>query len=410
MAKALTATAVRNARSGSKRREIPDGGCQGLFLIVQLSGVRSWALRYRFKGRTRKLTLGPVLAADLPELATAPALNTPLSLAGARELAVKAMRQVRTGVDPGHEKLAGRKGRSALGMRVRDICEAFLEREGGKLRSIEQRRYDLRLISDAIGAIDISDIRRSHIVAMLDRIEAERGPTMADRVLGAFGRLQTWHASRGDDFRPVIVRGMKRSDAKARARTRVLTDDEIRALWEATASGPFGGFVRFALLTATRRNEAAGLRRSELVDTGTWIIPKDRYKTGVDHVVPLSPLAQSVIAAQPNLGDAVFSIDGAKPITGFDSFKKQLDAASGVTGWRIHDIRRTARTLLSRCGIDADIAERALGHATGGVRGVYDRYAYAAEKRHAFEALARRIEAILHPSEDKVVRLRGGRQ
>jgi integrase len=188
----------------------------------------------------------------------------------------------------------------------------------------------------------------------------------------------------------------------------VLTDDEIRALW-ATASGPFGGFFCLALLTATRRNEAAGLRRSELVGADTWIIPKGRYKTGVDHVVPLSPLAQSIIAAQPNLGDAVFSIDGIKPITGFDSFKKQLDAASGVTGWRIHDLRRTARTLLSRSGIDADIAERALGHTTGGVRGVYDRYAYAAEKRRAFEALARQIELILHPSSDAVVPLRGRR-
>ena len=86
--------------------------------------------------------------------------------------------------------------------------------------------------------------------------------------------------------------------------------------------------------------------------------------------------------------------------------KKALDAASGVSGWVVHDLRRTARTLLSRAGIDTDIAERCLGHAIGGVRGIYDRHEFEQEKRKAFEALAALIGRIVDGESDNVVPIR----
>jgi integrase len=96
-------------------------------------------------------------------------------------------------------------------------------------------------------------------------------------------------------------------------------------------------------------------------------------------------------------GDYVFSADGARPLGGFALRKDIFDKVSGVDNYRLHDLRRTARTLLSRADISADIAERALGHALVGVRGVYDRFEYADQKRHAFEALAAQIERIVRP-------------
>ena len=178
----------------------------------------------------------------------------------------------------------------------------------------------------------------------------------------------------------------------------------LRAVWLAAEQDrtPFGAFVRFTLLTATRRSEGAGLRRSELSDGGIlWTIPGKRYKTSYktsrDIVIPLSEAAQDIIVAQPVLaGDFVFSADGSHALTGFSERKNDFDIACGVSGYVLHDLRRTSRTLLSRAGINADIAEMCLGHALGGVRGTYDRFAYVDEKRKAFEALAALIERIVH--------------
>src|SRR5262249_3546788 len=128
-----------------------------------------------------------------------------------------------------------------------------------------------------------------------------------------------------------------------------------------------------------------------------------RYKNKLDTLIPLSRAAQKILAGRLN-GGFVFSADGTKPLGDFAARKRAFDKACGVTGWRIHDLRRTARTLLSRAGIPADIAERCLGHALTGVRGVYDRHAYEAEKRHAFEALAALIERLIEPT-DKVLRM-----
>jgi integrase len=190
----------------------------------------------------------------------------------------------------------------------------------------------------------------------------------------------------------------------------VLSDDELRAVWAAAEKDatPFGAYVRFVLLTATRRNEAAGLRRSELSDGGrTWIIPAPRHKSKRDTLIPLSEAAQTIIAAQPERGGFVFGAGGERALSGFAERKTEFDKACGVTGWRLHDLRRSARTLLSRAGIPTDIAERCLGHVIGGVRGVYDRHEYRREKQLAYEALAAQIERIVNPT-DNVVGLRKG--
>jgi integrase len=155
-------------------------------------------------------------------------------------------------------------------------------------------------------------------------------------------------------------------------------------------------------LTATRRNEAAHARWDE-IDGNDWLIPGSRYKTGIDHLIPLSKMALAELP-QPN-GEFVFSLTGKAPFWGFTRYKLAIDAEIGVEDWVLHDLRRTARSLMSRAGVSADIAERCRGHVIPGVRGVYDRHEYAREKAHAFEALASLIERIVHPT-DKVVGLR----
>jgi integrase len=232
----------------------------------------------------------------------------------------------------------------------------------------------------------------------------------ADRCLSALRTLLSWHSARSDFISP-LVRGGRRTSIAERARSRVLSDDELRRVWLAAEQdrGPFGPFVRFVLLTATRRGEAAGLRRSELSDDGRiWTIPGSRYKSGKDTLIPLSAPAQAIITAMPVLagGDHVFSVDGSRPLGDFDGRKQEFDKACGVRDYVLHDLRRTSRTLLSRAGVVADIAEMALGHALGGVRGTYDRHAYESEKRVAFEALAARINQVVNSPGGNVVPLR----
>jgi integrase len=306
---------------------------------------------------------------------------------------------INSGVDP-KDREASRRADS-----LQAIAEAYLKRES-QLRTIDQRRAILeRLVLPRFGARPIEDIRKGEIIALLDRIEDSSGPAMAQYTLATLRRLFTWHAGRSDDFRSPIVPGMARVKPGEQRRQRVLDDDEIRAIWRAAEATPsvFGYLVQFLLLTTVRRNEAAGMRRSEVVGDN-WIIPAQRYKTNLELVIPLSAAGRAVLARVPRIGnsDFVFTTDGKTPISGFSKFKRAFDKACGVSGWTLHDLRRTARSLMSRAGISSDIAERALGHVLTGIRGTYDRHAYYNEKKFAFEALAGQIERILHPQDNVV--------
>jgi integrase len=240
--------------------------------------------------------------------------------------------------------------------------------EGGKLRSAAHRR---RLFNNhvvpVLGSRPIKEIRRGEIVALMDDIEANVGVRTANIALAILSRVFGWYSIREEDFRSPLVKGMARQEAHPR--DRVLSDDEIRALWTATAdqTDPFNRLVRFTLLTATRRDEAGAMSWSEL-DGDVWSIPASRYKVGAEMVIPLSGAAQTVLACAPRVGpgDWVFTIDGRARIGGFSRRKTALDTrmlAAGLDSlpaWRVHDLRRTARSLMSRAGVAADIAERAL--------------------------------------------------
>ena len=406
MAKVLTPIACRNARPGAKRREVPDAGCRGLYLVVQPSGHKSWCARFRYRGRPTKLTLGPFFAGG-QEPDVAPEIDTPLSLAAARELATRALREAKAGLDPAARKRKKRADqRAAEADTLHAIAEEYLRREGSKLRSLSQRRADLELLYGPLGRLPVAEVKRGQYHRVFDRIADERGPARADRVLAATKRLLAWHSDRSDFISP-LGRGGRRTSTRERARTRVLSDAELKAVVETAErrkDDPFAAFVLFILHTATRRSEAAGLQRSELSDDGrTWIIPGSRYKSGKDTLIPLSKAAQRIIAAQPMLGDFVFSATGARALSGYGKRKAGFDKACGATGWTIHDLRRTARTLLSRAGVSVDVAERCLGHVMTGVRSVYDRHEYQREKAEAFEALAALIERVVHPPEATVV-------
>jgi integrase len=392
MAKRLTDIAIRNLKPPTVRREIPAGN--GLYLQLQPSGKRSFAVRFRLKGVPRKLTLPPGL-----------------TLAAARRLAAEAKEQVEKGIDPAAAKQAAKvEAMETASNTVANICAAYLKREGGKLRTSDQRESIFRrLVYPHIGDRPVSSIKRSNLVQMLDKIEDHNGPRAADVALAILRRVLTWHALRDDDFANPIIRGMNRQKASDHRRSRILDDDEIRKLWAATPAGrPFPALIRFLLLTSARRNEAAAMKWDEIVD-GVWTLPASRSKMKTEVIRPLSKAAQAILAGLPRIDgcDYPFTSNGVTPINSFSDPKRLLDKRSGVTGWRIHDLRRTARSLLSRCkDVSVDHAERVLGHALPGIRATYDRHTYADEIRYAVEALAAQIETIVNPPKGAVIPMR----
>jgi integrase len=408
MPKPLTPIAIANLKPKLKRFEISDPGCPGLRIVVFPSRRKSFVCRFRFRGLQRKLTLGPCLTErGVAESDTAPEAVTPLSLAAARQLATTALREAKSGIDPCAAKRKQRQEQiAAEGDTLGAIAAEFLRREGPRLRSLNQRKSDLDLVCASLGRLPVASISRGMFTRVVDGINDNNGPVRADRVLSALRTLLNWHANRSDFITP-LVRGARRPST--RKRERVLDDSELQAVWRTAEQdeGPFGSFVRFTLLTAARRGESAGLRRAELSDGGkVWTIPASRYKSNRDMLVPLSEAAARIVAAMPVLagGDHLFSADGSHPLNGFDDRKKAFDTISGVSDWRLHDLRRTARTLLSKCpGVTPDIAERCLGHSLPGLRATYDRHEYATEKAAAFEKLAALIEHIVDPRSGNVL-------
>jgi integrase len=393
--KQFTDLSVKNLRPGATAREVPDGR-DGLYCIVQASGHKSWAVRYIFKGKQVKYTIG-----SYPDV----------SLADARIAAIEAREQAKSGDDPHAAKKAAKIAEAeAKADTVVAVCESFLALKAKKLRSVDHQRSMLRrLIYDTpLGATPIEKVKRSEIVKLLDRIEAKTGARSADMTLAILRRTFNWYALRSDSFNSPIVPGMSRYVHSEHRGERILNDDEIRKLWEATADGaPFSALVRFLLLTSARRNEAAGLRREEVDPDGVWTLPAVRSKTKKDVTRPLSKAALAILAERPRIADCpwAFSTTATSPLNSFSEPMVKLRKASGTSGWRLHDLRRTARSLMSRAGVNPDIAERCLGHALPGIRGVYDHHDYIEQMKFAVEALAAQIERIVHPLSDVVVPL-----
>jgi integrase len=248
------------------------------------------------------------------------------------------------------------------------------------------------------------DIRRSDVAALLDHVEDNHGARQADYVLAIVRGIMNWYATRHDTYAPPIVKGMRRTEPKERQRERILGDDEMRQIWRAAAAnGTYGALIRLLLLTAQRRDKVVSMRWADIAEDGTWTIPTEEREKGNASTLLLPPLALAIINAQPRLGDNlyVFAGRGDGPINGFSKAKVRFDAKlKNVEPWTIHDLRRTARSLMARASVPSEHAERVMGHAIGGVEGVYDRHAYTREKAAALAKLAALIDGIVDPREN----------
>jgi integrase len=443
MAKTLTAAAVKNYRPGKGRREIPEGGCPGLYLVIQASGHRSWALRFRRpSGRPAKLTLGPV---DLSgkEAEGVPVLGQPLTLASARRLAADIGHQRALGRDVVADYDASRRrqrsehetgAKSTFAAAAKDFIGQYASKKTRRWR-VTARLLGLRPMPEGleiigggladrwsdkpVAAIDGHDIfslvdetRRSGVPGLERRRD---GPTEARArvMLACLSKMFSWLVQRRQVEKNPCA-GVHRPEV-SRARDRVLTDAEIVKFWSAVDAErkEFSGLLKLLLLTGCRLNEVAGMRRAELSDDGaTWSIPGERTKNKRPHIVPLAPLAREILATMAGDGELVFTTTGRSPVSGWSRIKTSLDGAMAIPPWRLHDLRRTAATGMAEIGIAPHIVEAALNHISGakaGVAGTYNRAAYAPEKRAALERWASHVQGLVCGQPANIVNMRKAR-
>jgi integrase len=428
--KALSEAAIKRLKGEAARREIADI-IPGLYLIVQAkTGAKSWALRYRDAETKKsvKLWLGWYDGGD--ETVERPKQGRALTLLAARALANDLQRQRKRGIDPVAEKrreetAAVDEKANAFGPLARRYVEAM--RDAGQRRW----RVNARLLgllyptsgsgeplvrkgglaeqwaSKPVRDIDADIIERVIDQATTDGVPGTRGRQKERRTVptgramhGALSPFFRWAKKR----RKITVNpcaDVERPKAPE-ARERVLSDLEIAAVWDGCdqLAPHYRGMVRFMLLTGCRLREASGLRWSEISADGVWTLPRARSKNKLALILPLPKAALDLLAEAPRIdgGDFVFTVSGRQPIEGFGPMKRNLDAASGVTGWVLHDCRRTLATNLQRLGVRLEVTEAVLNHvggSRGGIVGVYQRHDWFEEKRQALEAWSKKLAALV---------------
>ena len=389
--------AVATASPTGKRQVIFDSATTGLALIISPKGKRTFYVVARGPD-------GKQVWKRIGDPATMP-------VASARQEATQAVARVKAGeaatLPPALPKAAPETFEAV----AKDFLKRHVEKQ--KLRSSgEIERQFNRYIYPAWRAEPFASIRRGKVVELLDAIEDNSGPVMADRVLATLRKLFNWREVRDEDYSSPIVRGMRVSSAKDRARKRMLSDDEIRALWaDWSTAGTFGAFLQTCLLTAQRRGKVLSMQWADLKD-GVWTIPAEAREKVNAGTLKLPKLATDIIASRPQIAGNpfVFAGRGKTPIGNIGHDKaalgKRLPTAEP---WTIHDLRRTAKSLMARAGVRPDISERTLGHVIPGVEGVYDQHDYAAEKAAALAKLAGLVERILQGGGDNVVQLASAR-
>jgi integrase len=375
------------------RLDLRDGKVRGLVLRVSPDGGKAWSVLYRRKidGRRRRATVGAYPA---------------LGLADARSAALDVLARVSKGGDP-----AGEKNRANAGQPVTfgDLCTRYLESYAEQhKRSGHQDRQMLE--KDALPVLRtraLVTLKRADIADVIQRVVARGAPIQANRLFEVVRGAFNWGVSAGlIDTTPCI--GLKAPSPEA-SRDRVLSDDEIRALWEGLEAAKMSWAVaqglRLLLVTGQRVGEVIGARSSELnLDRGEWRLPAERVKNGSPHEVPLSDLAVSLFEealARSRSKTLVFpSAITSEPIAGHSvakAVKRSLEVL-GLKNFTPHDLRRTCATGMAKAGIPRLIVDKALNHVSADrstISGVYDRYSYQAEKREALDLWASNLNAIL---------------
>jgi integrase len=300
-----------------------------------------------------------------------------------------------------------KRGESTAGPETIDTVAAdWIKRHleaNGVITKANKIRYLKNHILPAWGGREFRSIRRSDVAKLMDSVSDTAGKSAADEVLSIVRSIAAWYARRNDDYASPIIPGMRLTSTKERSRDRILTDDEIRKLWAVPTTSPILPIAKLLLLTGQRRTKVASMEWGA-IDHGVWNVPAERRQKGTGEALRLPAEALAIIEAQPRFAHSLFVFPAQRGSGHFRAYSDGKNIIGG--GWTLHDLRRTARSLMSRAGVRADIAERVLGHEQPGVAGVYDRHTYLEEKAEALTKLAALVRDIVNPPPANVVNMR----
>jgi integrase len=363
-----------------------DTNCPGFGVKVTPKGRKVFVVLYRTGGagsKLRKYTIGPYGRVTLHH---------------ARVAAQRVFAAKLEGRDPAAEKRQAK--RRVVEDRVEDLLEAFIsqrlsqKRSGGEISRLLRRE-----VGKSWAGRSIHEISKRDVVDVVSAIEQRGAPVAANKALKLIKTFLRWCVGRAIlDQSP--AEGVP-LPTKEIARDRVLDDRELaQAILAARQiGGPYGDIVELLALTGQRREEVAQMRWEELdFAQRLWTIPKVRTKNQKSHFVQLSEQALPVLNRQDRRGPFVFSMLGQKPFQDFSNAKRELDDLSGVTGWRLHDLRRTCASGMARLGVAPHVADKILNHQSGtisGVAAVYQRHDFITERKDGLERWGAHIEAIL---------------
>jgi integrase len=353
-----------------------DMAAPGFGVKVTPKGRKVFIVLYRTGGagsKLRKYTIGPYGRVTLHQ---------------ARVAAQKVFTAKLEGRDPAGEKREAK--RRIVADRVEDLLEAFIAQRVSQNRSVaEISRLLRREVGKPWAGRSIHEIGKRDVVEAISAIEQRGAPATANKTLKSIKAFLRWCVGRAIlDQSP--AEGVP-LPTKEVARDKVLSDKELAEVVLAARKigDPYGGIVELLALTGQRREEVARLTWEELdLVRRIWILPKSRTKNNKEHVVHLSEASTGVLKRTDKHGLFVFSVLGAGPFNQFSRAKRQLDQLSGVTGWRLHDLRRTCVSGMARLGIAPHIADKILNHQSGtisGVAAVYQRHEFLTQRREALE-------------------------
>jgi integrase len=375
------------------------------FGVRRQRGAPVYVVKYRASGRQRFFTIGPHGSPWTPEKA--------------RKEAKRLLGLVADGKDPADERaLAALQAADTF----RKIADQYLKHAKQKQRPrthSETERY-LLVTWKLLHPVPVVHIRRRHVAARIAEIATDHGAVTAARARAALSAMFNWAIREGLDIPANPVLGTNRP-AQPRSRERVLTDRELAEIWAALGDDDYGRIVKLLVLTAQRRDEVGGMRWTELdSDMNVWTIPSTRTKNHREHAVPLTDVALALIPVRRQSRDHVFGDgprrqgDSHRGFSGWSKSKAALDArilaarqkaadagveAEPLPDWRVHDLRRTAATVMAdRLGVLPHIVEAVLNHVSGhraGVAGVYNLARYEAEMRAALRAWAAYVNVIV---------------
>jgi len=374
--KKLSALAIPKLSPGDWHDVIVPG------LILRVGAKRqTWTYRYSAGGKKLRLTLG---------------YHPALGLAEAREACRKASERVDGGVMPAAPSPHPRSADALTLESLLDRYQAMREREGQRIKALPKAMRQLRLHLKPWLGLPAAEFSKADLRTMRDKLIDAGTATAANRAIASLGPVMRW-AAEEDLIETNIVPAVRRSAETKR--DRVLTKTELAAIWHACEkfgdrepARNYARMIRFLLVTAQRRDEAASLRHGDILD-GTW--RQLENKASRPHNLPLPPLALALVG-RGDARDYAFAGRLGK-LAGYSRLKSELDQASGVHDWRLHDLRRTAASGMQECGIRPDIVQAVLNHSLPGVAAVYLRGELEAQKGEALATWAVALAKIVRP-------------